>query len=171
MSDKSPEETPEENPLDESALDEPTANDAEDAEDADDVASEDGDVEPEGDDEPEAESDDDVISRLDEDLPADETEKAAAPIRRRTAKAPVKKTTATKKRSEAEKDETDPYKAKNPAHYVRQSVGELKRVTWPTWNQLVTYFFAVLIFVLFIIAFVGLLDAGFGWGLLQLLGN
>ena len=94
------------------------------------------------------------------------------PIVRRTAKAPVKKSAPTRTRAEAEREreEVDPYKAANPAEFVRQSAGELKQVVWPTWPELTTYFLAVLIFVLFVITFVGLLDTGFGWGLLQLLG-
>ncbi|MEZ5087637.1 MAG: preprotein translocase subunit SecE [Tessaracoccus sp.] len=97
---------------------------------------------------------------------------AGGPIVRKTAKAPVKKDAPTRKRSEAEREheDVDPYAARNPAEFVRQSAGELKQVVWPTWPELVTYFFAVLIFVLFIITFVGLLDMGLGWGLLQLLG-
>ena len=97
---------------------------------------------------------------------------ADAPIVRRTAKAPVKKAAPTRKRAEAERDheDLDRYTARNPAEFVRQSAGELKQVVWPTWPELTTYFLAVLIFVLFIITFVGLLDLGFGWGLLQLLG-
>lgn len=100
------------------------------------------------------------------------TDEVAAPIARKTAKAPVKKTTPTRKRAEAERDheESDRYKARNPVEFARQSAGELKQVVWPTWPELTTYFFAVLIFVLFVITFVGLLDMGFGWGLLQLLG-
>lgn len=97
---------------------------------------------------------------------------ADAPIVRRTAKAPVKKAAPTRKRAEAERDheDLDRYSARNPVEFARQSAGELKQVVWPTWPELTTYFLAVLIFVLFIITFVGLLDLGFGWGLLQLLG-
>ena len=41
---------------------------------------------------------------------------------------------------------------------------------WPTGSQVRQYFVVVLAFVLFIIAFVGLLDFGLGWALLKLLG-
>ena len=93
-------------------------------------------------------------------------------MRRTTAKAPVrKKDTATRKRSEAQADHEDPYKASNPIEFAQQSAGELKKVVWPTWPETATMFSAVLIFVLIMIAFVGGLDLLFGWGLLQLFGS
>jgi len=157
VSDKSPRETPDETPNDDAALDvTPEEQDA---------PGQDADVTEPG------ETDDEVIARLDEDLPADEALGAPAPIRRRTAQAPVKKAAPTRKRSDAQVEHVDPYKAKNPAHFVRQSTDELKKVVWPTWPTLVRYFAAVLIFVLFIIAVVAVLDATFGWALLQILGN
>lgn len=150
MSDKSPKETPDEAPLDE-----PTNAATSDVE------------APATDDSPAA--DDKVIEDLEKDLPADKT--PSKPVKRRTVQAPVKKSTATRKRKDAEHEHEDPYKAKNPAHFVRQSVGELKKVVWPTWPALVRYFAAVLVFVLFVIIFVSALDALFGWSLLQLLGS
>ena len=58
-----------------------------------------------------------------------------------------------------------------PVEFSRQSAAELRKVIWPTGEQLRQYFIVVLVFVLFIITFVGLLDLFFGWGLLKLLGN
>jgi len=113
-------------------------------------------------------ADDDAIAGLEGDFTSEE-QSAAASVRR-SANAPVRKTTATRKRSESAREEHDPYTAKNPATFVKQSAGEIKKVVWPTWAQLTVMFFAVLIFVLFMIAFVGLLDAGFGALLLRLLG-
>ena len=49
-----------------------------------------------------------------------------------------------------------------PAKFVRQSVGELRKVVYPTGEQLIKYFVVVLVFVLFIIALVSLLDLAFG---------
>ena len=167
MSDKSPDETPDETPVDGRDPEETP----EQAEVTDPYSTDDADTGDEVDPYDEAESDDEVIARLEQDLPDDDTARVAAPIRRRTVQAPVKKSAPTRKRSEAEAEHIDPYKAKNPAHFVRQSTGELKKVVWPTWPTLVRYFFAVLVFVLFIIAFVALLDGGFGWLLLQILGN
>ncbi|MEI6120814.1 MAG: preprotein translocase subunit SecE, partial [Actinomycetes bacterium] len=42
--------------------------------------------------------------------------------------------------------------------FYRQVVYELKKVVWPTRNQLTTYTAVVMVFVLFIIAVVSLLD-------------
>ncbi len=49
-----------------------------------------------------------------------------------------------------------------PLKFVRQSVGELRKVVYPTGQQLINYFIVVLVFVLFVIAYVSLLDLGFG---------
>ncbi len=121
--------------------------------------------------------DDAVIADLERDLTpeeqdAAEADEAPAQITRRTAKAPVRKGAPTRKRNAAAPaDEHDPYAAKNPAEFVGQSVGELKKVVWPTWPQLVVMFSAVLVFVLIMIAIVGLLDMGFGWALLRIFGS
>ena len=42
---------------------------------------------------------------------------------------------------------------------------------WPTWNELTTLFAVVLVFVLFMVLYVGVLDAAFGWALLKLFGG
>ena len=49
-----------------------------------------------------------------------------------------------------------------PVAFVKQSVGELRKVVYPTGQQLGNYFIVVLVFVLFIIAYVSLLDLGIG---------
>lgn len=117
-------------------------------------------------------TDDEAIAELEEGFTAEEREAAAAAIVRKTSKAPVrKKETRTRRRSEATQDHEDHYKAHNPAQFAAQSVAELKRVVWPTWPETASMFSAVLIFVLIMIAIVGLLDFGFGWGLLKLLGS
>ncbi|MHB1062893.1 MAG: preprotein translocase subunit SecE [Georgenia sp.] len=48
------------------------------------------------------------------------------------------------------------------ALFVREVIAELKKVVRPTRSELWTYFVAVLVFVLIIMAFVGVLDLGFG---------
>lgn len=58
-----------------------------------------------------------------------------------------------------------------PVQFASESVEELKKVVWPTWSQVQQYFWAVLVFVLIVITYVGLLDLGFGWVLLQLFGG
>ena len=50
----------------------------------------------------------------------------------------------------------------NPADFLRQVVAELRKVVWPTREQLVTYFWVVLVFVLVIMTFVSLLDLALG---------
>jgi len=72
-------------------------------------------------------------------------------------KAPVPKGTPTAKR-----DVEDAEKRTTPVAFVQQSVGELRKVVYPTGQQLGNYFVVVLVFVLFIIALVSLLDLGIG---------
>lgn len=57
-----------------------------------------------------------------------------------------------------------------PVQFVNECVDELRKVVWPTGEQLGQYFVVVLVFVLFIIALVSLLDLGFTSLLLKLLG-
>jgi preprotein translocase subunit SecE len=49
-----------------------------------------------------------------------------------------------------------------PVTFYRQVVAELRKVVWPTREQLVTYFFVVMAFVLVMITLVSLLDLGLG---------
>jgi preprotein translocase subunit SecE len=73
------------------------------------------------------------------------------------APARTPKTAATAKRDQpAKRERTTPLK------FVRQSIGELRKVVYPTGQQLLNYFIVVLVFVLFVIAYVSLLDLGFG---------
>ena len=46
--------------------------------------------------------------------------------------------------------------------FYRQVIAELRKVVWPTQEQLVTYFIVVMMFVLVMIAIVSALDLGFG---------
>lgn len=46
--------------------------------------------------------------------------------------------------------------------FYRQVVAELRKVVYPTQEQLVTYFFVVMIFVVVMMALVSVLDLGFG---------
>ena len=50
----------------------------------------------------------------------------------------------------------------SPAVFYRQVIAELRKVVWPTQEQLVTYFFVVMTFVLFMMALVSALDLAFG---------
>jgi preprotein translocase subunit SecE len=67
------------------------------------------------------------------------------------------KAAATTKRDQLAKPERT-----TPIKFVRQSIGELRKVVYPTGQQLINYFIVVLVFVLFVIAYVSLLDLGFG---------
>ena len=49
-----------------------------------------------------------------------------------------------------------------PVLFYRQVVAELRKVVWPTQQQLTTYFFVVMIFVVFMMALVAGLDLGIG---------
>ena len=53
-------------------------------------------------------------------------------------------------------------KRTSPATFYRQVAAELRKVVWPTQEQLITYFIVVLVFVAVIMSFVSLLDLGFG---------
>ena len=67
-----------------------------------------------------------------------------------------------------------PAKGSLPSRFVRflrEVVAELRKVIWPTRNQLVTYTIVVLVFVSFMVALVSLLDFLFGRGVLFLFGT
>jgi len=49
-----------------------------------------------------------------------------------------------------------------PVLFYRQVVAELRKVVWPTQQQLVTYFFVVMVFVVFMMALIAGLDLGLG---------
>jgi preprotein translocase subunit SecE len=57
------------------------------------------------------------------------------------------------------------------SRFLREVVAELRKVIWPTRNQLVTYTIVVLVFVSFMVALVSLLDYVFGRGVLFLFGT
>ena len=53
-------------------------------------------------------------------------------------------------------------KRTSPTTFYRQVVAELRKVVYPTRDQLVTYFIVVMVFVVVMMAIVSLLDLGFG---------
>ena len=53
-------------------------------------------------------------------------------------------------------------KRTSPTVFYRQVVAELRKVVWPTQEQLVTYFVVVMVFVVIMMTIVSLLDLGFG---------
>ena len=51
-------------------------------------------------------------------------------------------------------------KRKSPARFLKDIISELKKVTWPTFKDLMKYTGAVLAFIIVVAALVGLLDFG-----------
>ncbi|MFT3875645.1 MAG: preprotein translocase subunit SecE [Propioniciclava sp.] len=98
-----------------------------------------------------------------------EQARGARPVRKSAATAEVAKKGAATPRRRATHDEDDAHRA-GPVQFVGESVDELKKVVWPTWPQVQQYFWAVLVFVLIVMGYVGLLDLGFGWLMLKLFG-
>ena len=54
--------------------------------------------------------------------------------------------------------------------FYRQVIAELRKVVWPTREQLLTYTAVVLVFVAVIIAIVSVLDLAFGWLVFRIFG-
>jgi preprotein translocase subunit SecE len=50
----------------------------------------------------------------------------------------------------------------SPSLFYRQVIAELRKVVWPTQNQLTTYFVVVLVFVAVLMTLTSLLDLGLG---------
>ena len=71
----------------------------------------------------------------------------------------------------AVRSEKDSRERTSPLTFYRQVVAELRKVVWPTQQQLVTYFLVVLVFVLVMIAYVSLLDVAFGKAVFGLFGD
>ncbi len=103
--------------------------------------------------------------------PTDEELAAAAvakarPTRKTDPNQGKDKATPRQKRSRPGEE----HRRATPAQFVRESVGELKKVVWPTGSQLQQYFVVVLVFVLLMIGIVMGLDLGFGALMLKALG-
>ena len=105
------------------------------------------------------------------DDPVDEgEERELVPAGRTARSARGSDTETTGGRARAKKDKATPKQKRDevehhrtgPITLVKQSVAELRKVVYPTGPQLANYFVVVLIFVLFIIAYVSLLDLGIG---------
>ena len=110
---------------------------------------------------------------------ADLTE--AEELAQEVAKArPVRKATATDTIDDEGKGRPTPKQQRQttkteqtrtgPIQFVKESIEELRKVNWPTFDTWQQYFIVVLIFVLIIIAIVSLLDLFFGWALLAIFG-
>jgi preprotein translocase subunit SecE len=56
----------------------------------------------------------------------------------------------------------DTHKRTSLPTFYRQVIAELRKVVYPTQEQLITYFIVVMVFVIALMAYVSLLDLGFG---------
>ena len=65
-------------------------------------------------------------------------------------------------RERGARDGGGPEKRTSLPTFYRQVVAELRKVVYPTQEQLVTYFIVVMVFVIFMMTLVSLLDLGFG---------
>ncbi|MGH3331590.1 MAG: preprotein translocase subunit SecE [Nocardioidaceae bacterium] len=59
----------------------------------------------------------------------------------------------------------------SPVTFYRQVVAELRKVVWPTQQQLITYFLVVMVFVLVVMTIVSLLDLAFGKAVFAVFGE
>jgi preprotein translocase subunit SecE len=57
------------------------------------------------------------------------------------------------------------------ARFVREVVAELRKVNWPSRNELITYTLVVLIFVVVMMSIVAGLDYGFAWAVGKVFGG
>jgi len=95
--------------------------------------------------------------------------KSAASDHKSDTSAPGKKNRPTRSRAEATTDDTS--KRTGFGEFLSQVVQELKKVSWPTSAQLFQYFLVVLAFVVFMIAFISLLDFVFSGLMLKIFGG
>jgi preprotein translocase subunit SecE len=105
---------------------------------------------------------------------------STSPVRKSSATGAASQSAGTSKRSKKSgkkaKAKTSASGAEQGHHragpiaFTKQSVGELKKVVWPTGEQTGQYFVVVLVFVLFIMAVVAGLDFGLTRLLLRLFG-
>lgn len=92
--------------------------------------------------------------------------KAAKPVKRNQTVAPVRKSDSKKSAGSAETVK----KHTGPVLFVKQAIGELKQVYWPTQAQVRQYFVVVLVFVVVVMFFIAGLDWVFNWLVLHTLG-
>jgi preprotein translocase subunit SecE len=105
--------------------------------------------------------------------PGRERPRTAADRRARRSDA-TPESTDTPRRGTAVRDGGRQGKGSLPSRFVRflrEVVAELRKVIWPTRNQLVTYTIVVLVFVSFMVALVWALDLVFAQGVLYLFGT
>ncbi len=108
-----------------------------------------------------------------EELPDPAAPASAAARRRRSAGRTTRpagaagKDRPTRSRGDTETRVSPPVRL---MRFLREVVAELRKVIWPTRKQLVTYTAVVLVFVSIMVAFVALLDLGFGRAVFYVFG-
>lgn len=116
------------------------------------------------------------------DLGMDEEEVPASSAKSTTTKKRERATARPKRRADSESDDglakldmtnlepdADPPRV-GPITFIKQSIAELKKVRWANPDEVFQYFVVVLVFVVFIVAFVSLLDLAFSAGIFRLFG-
>ena len=71
-------------------------------------------------------------------------------------------TVASRARTDADRPEDTRSSRANPVTYLQQVVEELRKVIWPTRNQMITYTVVVFLFLIFMTALVSGVDFGAG---------
>lgn len=69
------------------------------------------------------------------------------------------------------RDARRPGRIRNIGTFYRQVVAELRKVIWPTRQELVTYTTVVVVFVLVMVAIVAVFDLAFGKAVLAVFGK
>jgi preprotein translocase subunit SecE len=57
------------------------------------------------------------------------------------------------------------------SRFVRETIGELRKVIWPTRKDLITYTIVTIIFITILVAFVWILDYGLAKAIIRLFGG
>ncbi|MPY80616.1 MAG: preprotein translocase subunit SecE [Actinophytocola sp.] len=81
-----------------------------------------------------------------------------------------RKDTGSQAATKRDRGEPKPPLPKRIVRYLRESVAELRKVIWPTRKQMVTYTIVVIVFVIFMVSLVALLDWAFGKAMFALFG-
>jgi preprotein translocase subunit SecE len=76
----------------------------------------------------------------------------------------------TTTRTEAASPRSSGGRGGRPTRFVRESISELRKVLWPSRNELVTYSIVVIVFVVIMVAIVAGLDIGFAKLVVELFG-
>jgi preprotein translocase subunit SecE len=113
---------------------------------------------------------DDIVDDDADEEDQDEDESVVSRRRGGTATKVKKADTDTDKRTVVRSDEHVGILGRL-VRFFREVVAELRKVIWPTRKELLTYATVVVIFVAVITTIVALLDTGFAWAALRILGG